>query len=127
FVSGEEINAAYWRRHIRQPVRFAESMALLHGRGYQLFLEVGPTPTLLPMGQQCLPEGAGLWLPSLRKGHDDWTQLTQSLAALYVHGYPVDWAAFDGQLLPARQHRRLSLPTYPFQRQRYWLPIKPAA
>jgi acyl transferase domain-containing protein len=123
-VNGGEIDAAYFRRHIRQPVRFAESMALLHERGYQLFLEASPTPTLLSMGERCLPEGAGVWLPSLRKGREDWPQMLQSLATLYAHGAPVDWAAFDEGYVPAERRRRLDLPTYPFQRQRYWLDVK---
>ncbi len=124
FVGEDEIDAAYWRRHIRRPVRFADAITLLHNRGYRQFLEVGPTPTLIAMGQQCLPDGAGLWLPSMRKDRDDSSQMLQSLAALYVHGCPVEWTAFDRQELAAAGHRRLSLPTYPFQRQRYWLPVK---
>lgn len=123
-VGDAEINAAYLRRHIRQPVRFAESMALLHERGYRLFLEASSTPTLLSMGERCVPEGAGLWLPSLRKGREDWPQMLASLASIYAHGAPVDWAAFDEGYVPPARRRRLNLPTYPFQRQRYWLEMK---
>jgi acyl transferase domain-containing protein/NADPH:quinone reductase-like Zn-dependent oxidoreductase/acyl carrier protein len=115
--------AGYWRHHVREAVRFAEAMDTLHAQGVELFLEIGPNPTLLGMGQRCLPEGAGLWLPSLRSGKDDWQQMLHSLAALYVYGVEVDWAGFDRDYAPGR--RRLALPTYPFQRKRYWLQAEP--
>ncbi len=123
-ISGPEIDAAYLRRHIRQPVRFAESMALLHERGYRIFLEASPMPTLLSMGERCVPEGSGVWLPSLRKGREDWGQMLQSLAALYTLGVPVNWDTFETGFAPPHHRRRLHLPTYPFQRQRYWLEMK---
>ncbi len=115
---GTEVGQAdYWRRHVRQAVRFATGMQTLHAQGYELFVEIGPSPVLLGMGRGCLPEGAGIWLPSLRRGQDDWQQLLQSLASLSVHGVEVDWSGFDGDYA----RRRLPLPTYPFQRGRYWV------
>jgi len=113
---GQVPDAAYWRRHTRQPVRFADAMASLHQAGYQWFLEIGPQPVLLGMGQRCLPTQAATWLPSLRRGHDDW-EILQSLAQLYVGGSPVDWQGVDR---PYPRRRLSGLPTYPFQRQRYW-------
>ncbi len=111
--------AAYWRDHVRQPVQFQAAMTWLHENGYPLFLEVGPHPTLLGMGQRCLPEdAAALWLPSLRQGRDDWQQLLTSLGNLFVYGVDVDWAGFDKPYT----RQKLHLPTYPFQRRRYWLP-----
>ncbi|MEM6404103.1 MAG: acyltransferase domain-containing protein, partial [Cyanobacteria bacterium P01_D01_bin.116] len=107
----------YWVNHVRQPVRFAQSMATLHQEGYEVFLEIGPKPILLGMGRQCLPEDVGVWLPSLRPNQDDWQLLLQSLGGLYVRGVQVDWLGFDQDY-----HRnKVTLPTYPFQRQRYWL------
>ncbi|NER48931.1 MAG: type I polyketide synthase, partial [Symploca sp. SIO1A3] len=67
-VGTEITKAEYWVDHVRQPVRFADSMATLHQQGYKLFLEIGPKPVLLGMGRQCLPEEIGVWLPSLRPG-----------------------------------------------------------
>ena len=58
----------YWSNHARSPVRFAESMQVLAERGCEVFLEIGPSPTLIGMGQRCLPEGDYGWLPSLRLG-----------------------------------------------------------
>lgn len=123
-ASDEVTNAAYWRRHLRQPVQFATGMATLHQEGYHLFVEIGPHPTLLGMGRRCLPEteGTALWLPSLRQGWDDWQQILESLAALYVQGFNADWASFDRDY----SRRRVVLPTYPWVKERYWLETTPA-
>jgi acyl transferase domain-containing protein len=96
-------------------------MQTLHTQGYQSFLEIGPKPTLLSMGQRCLPAGDELWLPSLRSGRADWQQMLESLATLYINGHEVDWAGFEQDYA----QRKLPLPTYPFQRQRYWLDVQP--
>ncbi len=116
--AGQPPTAAYWRQHARAAVQFAASIETLAQQGFNLFLEIGPNPVLLGMGRRCLPEDNGLWLPSLRAGHDDWPQLLSSLAALYTHGVEVDWNGFERDYRAGR--RFVSLPTYPFQRQRYW-------
>ena len=99
-----------------EAVRFADGMRTLRDQGTTVFVEVGPAPTLIAMGQRCLPGTAG-WIPTLRKGKDDWTQILGGLAQLYVGGVSPNWVAFD------RDYRRLrvALPTYPFERQRCWL------
>ncbi|NEQ29238.1 MAG: acyltransferase domain-containing protein, partial [Microcoleus sp. SIO2G3] len=109
----------YWCRHIRQPVRFAESMETLAQQGYEVFVECGPKPTLLGMGRQCLKEGTAVWLPSLRQGQSEWQEILQSLGELYVRGVRVDWSGFDRDYA----RRLVQLPTYPFQRKRYWVDI----
>jgi len=76
----------YWLTHLRQPVRFADSITTLHQFGYEVFLEIGPKPTLLAMGSQCLAEGVGTWLPNLRQGQSDGQIILQSLGELYVRG-----------------------------------------
>ncbi|NER22529.1 MAG: SDR family NAD(P)-dependent oxidoreductase [Symploca sp. SIO1B1] len=115
---GEEITSAeYWVNHVRQPVRFAQSMTTLHQEGYELFLEIGPKPILLGMGRQCFPEEVGVWLPSLRPGAEVWQQMFSSLGQLYVEGAKVDWRGLE-QDYP---RQKLALPTYPFQRERYWV------
>ena len=116
-VASETIRPGYWRRHAREPVRFADGIQTLHRRGCDIFVEIGPKPILLGMGRECLANAAGLWLPSLRQGQSDWGQLLHSLARLYASGAQVDWSAFDRDYA----RRRVELPTYPFQRQRYWL------
>ncbi|MEP0791424.1 MULTISPECIES: type I polyketide synthase [Cyanophyceae] len=117
-VGADELMLAeYWRHHIRETVRFSEGIEKLHQQGYDLFVEIGPSPILSGMGRRCLPEGAGVWLPSLKKGQEDWLQLLDSLRALYVGGVEVNWSGFDRDYL----RRRLSLPTYPFERESFWL------
>jgi acyl transferase domain-containing protein/NADPH:quinone reductase-like Zn-dependent oxidoreductase/acyl carrier protein len=117
-VAGPEIAApGYWRRHLREPVQFEKGIQTLLRRGLRLFVEIGPSPTLAAMAQRLVDDPAAKWLPSLRRGRGDWQQILQTLAALYVEGAPVDWQSF---------HRHdpagcISLPTYPFNRARYWI------
>ncbi len=108
---------AYWRRHIREAVRFSSGVETLHQQGYRIFLEIGANPVLLGLGSKCIPEG--VWLPSLRQGRNDWEQMLVSLATLYSHGVAIDWAGFDS----GYSRRKVVLPTYPFQRQRYWVEL----
>jgi acyl transferase domain-containing protein len=114
-------DAGYWRRHLREPVRFADGMQALHQQGFRAFLEVGPHPTLMALAQRSLPGEDILWLSSLRRGKEDWPEMLASLAALYVHGANVDWVGVDRPYA----RRRATLPTYPFERKRYW--IEPTA
>ena len=106
----------YWSRHARSAVRFSQGMQVLAERGCEVFLEIGPSPTLIGLGQRCLAQGDYAWLPSLRPGRDDWQSLLDSLGQLYVRGAKLDWAGFDH----CYSRRRVSLPTYPFQRKRFW-------
>jgi malonyl CoA-acyl carrier protein transacylase len=117
-VQPEEIlDASYWCNHIRQPVRFYQGMQTLADAGYEIFLEIGSTDTMIGMGKRCLPKGTGTWLASLKKDESEWRSLLDSLATLYVSGWDVNWAGFDRDY-PCR---RVALPTYPFQRKRCWL------
>ena len=81
--------AKYWVNHIRQPVRFAQSLESLYQQGYRVFLEIGPKPILLGMGRQCLPKNQGIWLASLRSSKSDWEQMLSSLGELYLQGVKV--------------------------------------
>jgi len=121
-AAGEEMTKpAYWRRHAREAVKFAAGIQTLDLQGYRLFLEVGPAPMLTSMGRQCVPGERGTWLPSLRKGHSDPRQVLETLGSLYARGVSVDWDGFHRDA----PHRKTELPTYPFQRSRYWTdPVK---
>ncbi|MBU6352325.1 MAG: acyltransferase domain-containing protein, partial [Chloroflexi bacterium] len=139
-LAGDEIaTPGYWVRHVREAVRFADGVATLHSQGVQIFLEIGPKPVLLGMaggdsGQWSV--ASGQWgtggrgqeaertalLPSLRPGQGEWQQLLASLGALYVRGAAIDWEGFDR----GYGRRKVALPTYPFQRQRYWVQSRPA-
>ena len=122
-VAGDEMaTAAYWVRHAREPVRFARGMSALDEIGGRVFVEIGPSSTLLALGQECAPQSAAAWLPSLRPNRE-WEQVAHTLAELYARGVSVNWAAFDGH--PAR--RVVELPTYPFQRQRCWIDVQRSA
>ncbi len=117
-VSEDEVTTPdYWCQHVRQPVQYGRGLATLQHLGYEVFIEIGPNPTLLGMARRTLAESEHLLVPSLRRSWDDWQQMLHSLGTLYVEGVPVDWEGLD----PSSQRRKLALPTYPFQRQRYWL------
>ncbi|ACK71146.1 Erythronolide synthase., Oleoyl-(acyl-carrier-protein) hydrolase [Gloeothece citriformis PCC 7424] len=116
-ASPEIATPEYWCRHILEPVRFAAGMETLAQQGCRVFIECGPKATLLGMGCACLPEAEKLWLASLRPQREDWQQILESLSHLFIAGVPLDWASFDKDYA----RRRLSLPTYPFRRQRYWI------
>ena len=117
-IAGNEIaTPSYWVRHISQPVQFRASMQTLQQQGYGIFVEIGAKPILLAMGQQCISDGDQLWLASLRSHQQDWYQLLESLAQLYVREIQIDWAGFERDYPKCR----VLLPTYPFQRQRYWI------
>jgi acyl transferase domain-containing protein/SAM-dependent methyltransferase len=120
-VASGELGPAYWRRHVREAVRFHASVRTLAERGLRVFLEVGPHPTLLGMAQGTLGMLSAC-LPSLRRDGDDWRVLLESLASLYVRGARIDWPAFE------RGHagRKVTLPTYPFEEERYWIDARPA-
>ncbi|WP_433733983.1 SDR family NAD(P)-dependent oxidoreductase [Nocardia sp. CA-129566] len=111
-----ELTADYWARHARQPVRFAQGMAALAELGIDVHLEIGPQPTLSALGARTTPDSAR-FIGSLRRGRDDRESMATALAELYVHGVAVDWESVH------RPHRRTRVvaPTYPFQRQRYWI------
>ena len=117
WVSGDELlDAAYWRYNLRNTVRFHEAIAAVYEQGYRVFLEIGPSPILVTMGSQCVPQGDSVWLPSLRPDRD-WEQIMEDAGTLYVNGVNLDWQQFH------RSHpaRKVMLPTYPFQRDRYSL------
>jgi acyl transferase domain-containing protein/acyl carrier protein/phospholipid N-methyltransferase len=118
-LAGDEITTAeYWCRHVRMPVRFADSVNTLCEQGYRIFLEIGPKPVLLGMARQIEAVSSSfLGLPSLRQGQDDWQNILQSLSELYVNGRSVNWSGFDREY----KRERLHLPTYPWQRKHYWI------
>lgn len=111
------IDAQYWRRHSRQPVQFAESVRTVAALGCSVLVEIGPQPVLTGAAVQVWPEhlAAPRAIVSLRKGVGDRRQIAEALAAAYVGGHRPNFAAL-------RRHPRntLELPTYPFQRRRFW-------
>jgi len=120
-ATGEVPNAAYWCRHLRGAVRFSTGMDTLYQQGYGTFIEMGPSSTLLHMGQKCLTAKSGLWLPSLKQGQNDSSVMLESLSRLYVEGREIDWLGLNRD----EQRRPVLLPNYPFERQRFQLKVTP--
>ena len=110
----------YWPRQAREPVRFAGAVAALAGQEISVFVEIGPDGTLSALGPGALGEDAGaVFIPVLRPGRPALGTVAAALGRAHVHGVVVDWAA----VLP--RGRRVPLPTYAFQHQRYWPPPPP--
>ena len=106
---GAVLDANYWRRHLRAPVRFADAVATARGAGISLFLELGPTAVLTTIGTTARA-GEEMWLASLRRDRNDWPAILGSLATLFARGATVDWRGFDR----GYPRQPLALPTYPF-------------
>ncbi|MGC2163614.1 MAG: beta-ketoacyl synthase N-terminal-like domain-containing protein, partial [Silvibacterium sp.] len=116
--NGLGFDPPYWARNMRQPVLFSTAVQHLVEDGHDIFLEIGPHPTLLSAMQQGFHHFGqeGAVLPSLRREEDERTVLLGSLGALYTLGYPVDWS-----LIYPTSGRCVGLPLYPWQRERCWL------
>ncbi len=114
-------DAHYWRRHAREAVRFSQCLETLRASGVTTLLEIGPHPTLVSLASRV---DSATWsaVASLRRGRDDRREMLSAATKLHVRGAAIAWDA----VLANRGHRR-SLPTYPFQRQRYWLDRVPPA
>ncbi len=123
-VMGETLSAeqatdpAYWVAHVRQPVRFADAVSALKEQGASTYLELGPDPVLCAMARGSLGEDAeAAFVPTLREGRPEAGAISTAIAGAHVAGEKLDWGAF----FAGTGAKRLSLPTYPFQKKRYWL------
>ncbi|MFC5661359.1 type I polyketide synthase [Kitasatospora misakiensis] len=104
----------YWYTNLRQPVLLTQALQTAHHSGHTTYIEISPHPVLTPAIEETLDTQA-LVTGTLRRGEGNWTRLLTSLAHLHAHGHPVDWTPF---LTPGTHP---DLPTYPFQRERFWL------
>ncbi|HEY3886321.1 MAG TPA: SDR family NAD(P)-dependent oxidoreductase [Vicinamibacterales bacterium] len=109
------VDGQYWRRHARDTVQFAASIATLADAGISIAVEVGPAPALSSFVRRTRVDIE--CLASLRPRRDDWSQVLETLATLYVRGCSVDWAG----CYRASARERVALPVYPFQGERYWI------
>ncbi|MET0236779.1 MAG: SDR family NAD(P)-dependent oxidoreductase, partial [Kibdelosporangium sp.] len=107
-----EYDAEYWVRHVRESVRFFDGMRCLADLGVSTFLELGPDGTLSAMAQDCVTDAG--FAPVLRKDRPEAETVMSALGRLFVRGFGPDWE----RILPGG--RTVELPTYAFQRQRYW-------
>ena len=124
-TAAEATDPEYWGRHLRQAVRFSDGVRELLKEPNRVLLEVGPGTTLTTLARQ---QGTNGHVPtvvsSLRhpnQKHADEVVILQTLAQLFLAGVEIDWNALHN----GKQRRRVQLPTYPFERARYW--VEPAA
>ncbi|HWA53659.1 MAG TPA: type I polyketide synthase, partial [Solirubrobacterales bacterium] len=123
-LSGEQLtpeqatDPAFWVSHVREPVRFAAAVETLAAEGVGPYVELGPDPVLCAMARECLGEADDSpCVPALRRGAGEPETLVGALATAHAAGAAVDWRAFfEGSAAKA-----VPLPTYPFQRERFWL------
>lgn len=120
---GKTLDATYWRRQAREPVAFASGVRTLADLGVDLVVEIGPHAVLGPMVSLAWPESEQtpvvLW--SLRQPTDNVpagdSTFVNAVAGAYAAGLPIDFAG----LFAGEARRRISLPGYPFQRERHWI------
>nr|WP_274388998.1 type I polyketide synthase [Streptomyces cavernae] len=110
----------HWARQVRGTVRFSDGVRTLEEQGVTTYVEIGPGGVLTALAGDCVTGDATL-VPLLRRDTDEAESLTAGLARLHARGHAPDWAA----LLAPLGARRVDLPTYPFQRSRYWLEATP--
>ncbi|WP_329792575.1 SDR family NAD(P)-dependent oxidoreductase [Lentzea sp. DG1S-22] len=114
--AGDFTTAEYWVRHVRESVRFEDAVRVLEAGGVKTFVELGPDSVLSASASASLSPSA-VSLPLLRKDRVETRALLDTVAKLFVRGTSVDWSAVLGEVtLP-----HVELPTYAFQRQRFWL------
>ncbi|MCV7412985.1 polyketide synthase [Mycobacterium florentinum] len=107
--------AAYWKRHVREAVRFADSVRFAHSAGATRFLELGPSGGLTASIEETLADAPIITMSALRKDRPEPDTLTNALAQGYAAGMEVDWRAAIGRA------NFVELPTYTFERRRFWL------
>ncbi|MGW1379744.1 type I polyketide synthase, partial [Streptomyces sp. NPDC002446] len=115
-TDGQLSDPEYWVRHAREAVRFADQVRTLTGRGVTTFVEAGPDAVLAAMARESLNADARA-VPSLRRDRPEAQALATALAELHLSGARVDWEG----VFAGTGARRVELPTYAFQRDRYWL------
>ncbi|GGS14006.1 hypothetical protein GCM10010284_54280 [Streptomyces rubiginosohelvolus] len=120
---GEELDAAYWWKNVRDRVRFRSAIDRIADDGHRVFLEIGPHPVLGHAIRECLDAGgrSALTLPSIRRREDETERFAASLGTLHTLGVPIDW----GLLQPTG--RPVTLPRHPFRRDRHWTEPRPVA
>nr|WP_128380660.1 type I polyketide synthase [Streptomyces cavernae] len=116
-------SADYWVQQIRRPVRFLDAVRTLEAEGVTTLLELGPDGVLSAMAAASVLNEETLAVPAMRKNKPEPQTVVNALGVLHARGVPVDWQAF----FAGTGARKVDLPTYPFQSERYWLdPLAPA-
>jgi acyl transferase domain-containing protein/acyl carrier protein len=119
-AEGELATPEYWVGHVREAVRFCDGVRSLETAGVTRFLELGPDGVLSSMAYECVSEeleDRALLVSTLRRRRPEAKELFGFLAQADTHGMNLDWSALFAQA----HAKHVELPTYAFQRQRYWL------
>ncbi|MGQ0505343.1 MAG: alpha/beta fold hydrolase [Myxococcaceae bacterium] len=121
-ANAELATVEYWVRHVREPVRFAQGVQALRRAGAEAVLELGPTGALVGVLPECWGEGEEPFITSCAAGQPEAESLLRALGEWHVHGGTVRWE----KVFPSGGSP-VDLPTYPFQRTRYWIDAKAQA
>ncbi|MFG2994797.1 type I polyketide synthase [Streptomyces sp. NPDC048257] len=116
-VTDEMDSADFWVRHVREAVRFLDGIRTLEDAGVTTYVELGPGGVLSAMAQSCVTRDDAAFLPALRADRSEEETIASAVAQAHLRGITVDWDAYYS----GTGARRVDLPTYAFQRQRYWL------
>ena len=117
-TDAQAIDPLYWASHLRATVRFADGVQKLWEQPQRVLLEVGPRGTLATLARQQAQDPQQAAVASLGSAPEaEWESLMQAIGQLWLSGIGLDWASFYGN----EPRQRLPLPTYPFERQRYWI------
>ncbi|NUP45829.1 MAG: acyltransferase domain-containing protein, partial [Catenulispora sp.] len=121
-LGGEALDGGYWFANLREPVLFDDAVRALIGAGHRVFLEVSAHPVLTMSVQERLDadDADAVALGTLRRDEDEQVQFLTAASRLHVRGLPVRWSSLTDPAATADEAERLGLPTYPFERQRYW-------
>ncbi|WP_460369182.1 type I polyketide synthase, partial [Actinocorallia lasiicapitis] len=122
-AAADVASADYWVRHVREAVRFADGIRHLEKEGVTTFVELGPDGILTGLAQRNLRSESTVAVPVLRRDRPEPRALLEAVGLLYTRGVRPDWDA----VYAGRAARRVDLPTYAFQRQRYWRSLRPAS
>ncbi|MCM2580333.1 type I polyketide synthase, partial [Streptomyces meridianus] len=125
-VTGESVSgldASYWVDQVRAAVRFADAVRGLEQQGVRTFLEVGPDAVLSALGPASTTHDDTAFVPLIRRGRAEDREVLSGIGTAWTRGVAVGWT----DVLGDRGHRRVDLPTYAFQHERYWLDVAPAA
>ncbi|TVX93370.1 type I polyketide synthase [Paenibacillus agilis] len=121
-LENEEVlgNSKYWVEHLSNTVDFQSAVQEAKRLGVDIFIEIGGDATLSGLANQCIDDEDILFLPSMRREADNYTQFFNSVSALFMKGMDLDWHSF----YKSYSKRRVTLPNYPFQKKELWREVK---
>ncbi|MEU7146403.1 type I polyketide synthase [Nocardia sp. NPDC046473] len=126
WISGGQLDAGYWVRNLRSPVEFEAAVRRLVGEGFTRFMEITPHPVLATAITETLEreQVGGVVVETLRRDQDSVASFVRSVAQAWTYGLPVRWDSLIPAVEPVAPHL---LPTYAFDRRRYWVDAVPVA